>query len=251
MTKLTVTPPQTVQLHALAKRHAAARGVGMQLLGLIGGQAENLLERLPDPVKLGLEGATTKALEGAMEAAAVSRKGRIGDPSDWLTRAITIGTGAAGGFGGLPSALAELPVTTTILLRAIQGIASEHGIDPHTPMGKAACLQVFAAAGPLDEDDGTDLSFLAMRMTLTGGALNGVIARVAPHLSVVLGQKLAAQAVPVLGAAAGAATNYVFTSYYQDMARVHFGLMQIAQETGRPIEDVVAEFRQIVQLPRP
>ena len=35
--------------------------------------------------------------------------------------------GAAGGAGGLPTALAELPVTTTLLLRVIQGVAVEHG----------------------------------------------------------------------------------------------------------------------------
>lgn len=251
MNDIVPTDFPTERLRALAQRHQKARGVGMQLIGLLGGQAENLLERLPDPVKGGLEEATKRALEGAMDLASASRKGRVPDTSDWLTRAITLGTGAVGGFGGLPSALAELPLTTTILLRAIQGIAQEHGIDPHTPEGRAACLQVFAAAGPMEADDGTDLSFLALRVTLSGGAVSKVIAAVAPRLSVVLGQKLAAQAVPVLGAAAGAATNYVFTSYYQDMARVQFGLMALAKDTGRTMDSLVAELRtEIAALPR-
>ena len=43
---------------------------------------------------------------------------------------------------------------------------------------------------------------------------------VAPRLSVVLGQKLAAQSVPVLGAIAGGGTNYVYTRYYQQIAPV-------------------------------
>ena len=46
----------------------------------------------------------------------------------------------------------------------------------------------------------------------------------------VLGQKLAAQSVPVLGAVAGAATNYAYTSYYQEMAHVHFRLRRLAIE---------------------
>ena len=58
--------------------------------------------------------------------------------------------------------------------------------------------------------------------------MQAVIAKIAPQLAVVLGQKLAAQAVPVLGAVAGAATNYAYTSYYQDMAHVHFGLRKLA-----------------------
>lgn len=238
------------RLEGLAARHRNARGVGMQLVGLLGTQAENLLERLPMPVKTGLEAATARALESAMTLASASRTERLPDTSDWLTRAITLGTGAVGGLGGLPSALAELPVTTTVLLRAIQGIAVEHGIDPQSPEGRAACLQVFAAAGPLESDDGTDLSFLTLRLTLTGGAVSKAIAAVAPRLSAVLGQKLATQSVPLLGAAAGAATNYVFTSYYQDMARVQFGLMQLSRETGRPMEALVEDLRKHLSTPK-
>ena len=61
--------------------------------------------------------------------------------------------GAAGGFGGLPSALAEVPVTATVLMRAIQGIAEEHGFDPASEEVRMACLEVFAAAGPLAAED--------------------------------------------------------------------------------------------------
>lgn len=250
MTDLVPMDQTQARLQSLAARHRNARGVGMQLVGLLGTQAENLLERLPKPVRTGLEAATARALESAMDIASASRTERLPDTSDWLTRAITLGTGAVGGLGGLPSALAELPVTTTILLRAIQGIAREHGIDPQSPEGRAACLQVFAAAGPMEDDDGTDLSFLTLRLTLSGGAVSKAIAAVAPRLSAVLGQKLATQSVPLLGAAAGAATNYVFTSYYQDMARVQFGLMQLSRETGRPMEVLVEDLRRLLQMPK-
>lgn len=237
--------PQMIddRLAALSLRLHSASGPAMQLLTVLGGQAEGLIARLPDPARQGLEAATVKALETAFEAASLSRRGRMPDTGDWLTRALTVGSGAVGGFGGVTSSLAELPITTTVLLRAIQGIAAEHGLDPDTPEGRAACLQVFAAAGPLEGDDGTDLSFVTLRLTVTGATLHGIIARVAPQLSVALGQKLAAQTVPVLGAAAGAATNYIFTSYYQEMARVQFGLMQLARETGTPLEVLTDRLR--------
>jgi hypothetical protein len=223
------------ELDRMAETMRRADGAGLQVLSLIGNQAEGLLDMLPGPVKAGLEKATVSALEQSFDLAARSR-GRVADSSDWLTRAITIGTGAAGGFGGLASALAELPVTTTIILRGIQSIADEHGFDPARPEVRAACLRVFAAAGPLDDDDNIDLSFLTMRLTVTGSAIHGLIAKVAPRLAVPLGQKLAAQAVPVIGAAAGAATNYVYTTYYQDMARVQFGLMRLSEQTGESVE---------------
>ena len=67
--------------------------------------------------------------------------------------------------------MAELPVTTTVLLRAIQGIAFDHGFDPADRRVRLQCDQVFAAAGPMARDDGADLAFLSARITLTGAAL--------------------------------------------------------------------------------
>lgn len=231
------------ELDRLSLKLRNASGVGMQVLSLLGSQADGLLDMLPTSVRSGLEKATAAALEQSFNAAAASRGGRLGDGSDWLTRAITIGTGAAGGFGGLPSAMAELPVTTTIILRAIQSIADEHGFDPAKPEVRAACLRVFAAAGPLDGDDDLDLSFLTLRMTVTGASIKSLISKIAPRLAIPLGQKLAAQSVPVLGAAAGAATNYAFTSYYQDVARVQFGLLRLAEQTGESPESLTADLK--------
>jgi hypothetical protein len=236
------------ELDALAKRYRAAGGVGIQLLNLIGGQAENLLEKLPAPVRDGLGNQTERALRAALKAAQGSRQ-RVPDQPGWLNRAVTTAMGAAGGFGGLPSALAELPVTTTVLLRAIQGIAAEHGFDPEEEGVQFDCIQVFATAGPLEEDDGSDLAFLSTRVLVTGSAVQALIARVSPRLAVVLGQKLAAQTVPVLGAVAGAATNYAYTSYYQQMAHVHFGLRRLAITADRDQDELIDALRGRVQRP--
>ena len=226
----------------LARRHKAAGGVGLQVLNMIGGRAENLLERLPEQVKIGLEDATERALTVALHAAKQSRRA-VPDQKGWLNTAMTTAMGAVGGAGGLPTALAELPITTTVLLRAIQGIAAEYGFDPNDPDVLADCLTVFASAGPLENDDGTNTAFLATRITLTGTAVHGIVKSVAPRLATVLGQKLAAQTVPILGAAAGAATNYAYTSYYQEMAHVHFGLRRLARETGSSETLLVEELK--------
>ena len=244
--KETVFPPldRDQELARLAGVMKGAQGAGFQVLNLVGAQAEGLLDMLPGGARARLEKATVSALEYAFDAAKASRGGRIPDGADWLTRAVTLGTGAAGGFGGIGTALAELPVTTTVILRAIQGIADEHGFDPEKPDVRAACLSVFAATGPLEDGDGTqDLSFLTMRLTMTGKSLSGLIAGVAPKLALPLGQKVAAQAVPVIGAAAGAAINYVFTAYYQDMARVQFGLMRLSEQTGESVESLAHMLR--------
>lgn len=230
------------QVDALARRYQRASGGAVDLLNIIGGRAEGLLDRLPTAAQSGLQGATRRALEQAMKMAHSSRD-VVPDQKGWLNTVVGTAMGAAGGVGGLPTALAELPVTTTLLLRIIQGVAVEHGFDPSSESVQFDCIEVFAAAGPLADDDGADLGFLSARVTLTGPALQGIITRVAPRLATVLGQKLAAQTVPVLGAVAGAATNYAYTTYYQEMAHVHFGLRKLSIDADVPIEELVARLR--------
>ncbi len=244
----TALVPQPVEprIADLARRYRSAGGMGMALLNVAGGQAENLLERLPDRVKERLEGVTARALEASSNLAAGSR-GVMRDQKSWFNTALTTAMGAAGGVGGLPSALAEIPVTTTVLLRAIQGIAAEHGFDPDDPEIRRECLAVFGSAGPMARDDGADMAFLSARVTLTGATLHGLIAKIAPRFATVLGQKLAAQAVPILGAAAGAATNFAYTSYYQEMARVHFGLLQLARDSGEDRETLILALQTEIQ----
>jgi hypothetical protein len=236
----TLTPVYTdAELDRLAARYRNAAGLGVQLLTMIGGKAEQLLDRLPPAVRDKLETATEQALKLAMRAANTSRKA-VPDQTPWMNTAVSTAMGAAGGFGGLPSALIELPATTTVLLRIIQGVAAEHGFDPSAESVQFDCIRVFAAAGPLAEDDGADLGFVTLRLTLTGGAMQRLIATVAPRLAIVLGQKLATQTIPVLGAVAGATTNYVYSGYYREIAHVHFGLRRLAIEADLPPEELTA-----------
>lgn len=222
-----------MELDLLAARYRAAGGVGIEVLNMLGGQAEALLDKLPAAVQAGLGGATEKALRHAMKAAHGSRR-LVGDQSGWLNNTVAAALGAVGGAGGMPTALAELPVTTTVLLRAIQGVAVKHGFDPALETVQFDCIQVFSAAGPMTSDDGADLAFVSARLAVSGAAMQALVARVAPKLATVLGQKLAAQAVPIVGAVAGAATNYAYTSYYQEIAHVHFGLRKLAIDTDTP-----------------
>lgn len=250
MNEIVLTTPIDVEeeLLRLAKRYKSAGGLGIQILNLLGTRAESLLDRLPDQVSQQLNTATRMALQQALAAASKSRAW-VPDQSEWLNTTVSSAMGAAGGFGGLPTALAELPVTTTLLLRVIEGVAVDHGFDPTTDSVRFDCVQVFSSAGPLEHDDGSDLAFLSARLAFTGTAMQAIVARVAPRLSVVLGQKLAAQTVPVLGAVAGAATNYAYTSYYTDMAHVHFGVRRLAIAADLPQDQIIEQLRvRVLQL---
>lgn len=217
----------------LAKRQAKARGVFMQIVSFAGGQVEDGLSLLPDGVRGRVEGAAQTALSRSYSAASATRgKGRFtrrldGDRAHQVLASVS---GALGGVGGLPTALAELPFATTVIFRAIQGVASAHGEDPDDPMIRAECLRVFGFGGPGKEDDGVDTSFIGSRLTLTGPAVQKLISTIAPKFAAVLGQKLAAKSVPLLGAIAGSAMNFSFTRYYTEIAQVHFGLRALTLE---------------------
>jgi hypothetical protein len=245
-----VRPPEDVdaELDRLAARYRAAAGPGIRVLNLVGGQAESLLDRLPAQVRAGLGGATADALKLALRAAEASRSA-VPTTRPWMSRAVTTSLGAVGGAGGLPTALAELPLTTTLLLREIQQAAVDHGFDPREESVRFDCLSVFGEAGPLDKDDGAETGFLSLRLALTGGALHRVIAAVAPRLGVSLGQKLAAQSVPVLGMVAGATVNYTYTRYYGEVAHVHFGLRRLAIDADQPFDQITRKLIEKMENP--
>lgn len=228
-----LAPDTIAEIAALAARQRRANGVLMRGIAFIGGQVEDGLKLLPPAARAQLDGIARSALRQSYDLASKSRTGvgrNIG--SDRVHRMIGTFSGAAGGFGGLPTALAELPVATTVIFRAVHHVATEHGEDPDAEETRMQCLAVFGAGGPGTLDDGVDTAFIGARLSLTGVAVNGLISRIAPKFAAVLSQKLAAQTVPILGAAAGAGTNYAFVDYYVALAHVHFGLRRLARTHG-------------------
>ena len=246
-----LTDAARAQIQALALRQFKASGVLMQVVSFLGGQVEDGLKLLPDKTRAKLDAAATRGLRASYDAAGRSMGG-MGRfiATDRAHKALASVSGALGGLGGLPTVLAELPLATTVIFRAVQRIAAEHGEDPLSVETRAQCLHVFGKGGPDDSDDGIDTSFIGARIGLSGAAINKLISKVAPKFATVLGQKLASQTVPILGAAAGAGTNYTFVSYYTDMAHVHFGLRALAKIHGA---DAVADafHADLTKLKRP
>ena len=187
-----------------------------------------------------MNAVTVSALSRAMDMAAVGSRAPDFGPRGPVAAAMA--SGAAGGVGGIVTALAELPVTITIILHAIRQAAVAHGFNPDTLAIRAECLAVFGAGSPLGGDDGINTSFLGTRLAVTGPALQALIAKVAPRLAVALGPKLVAQSVPVLGAIAGAGLNAAYITYYREIADIRFGLLRLAERHG--VAAVMVAFEQ-------
>ncbi len=221
------------EIAALAAKQKRANGVLMSAINFVGGQVDDMLKLLPGGTRAQVDELARAALRQSFDVAHKSRSGvgqNIG--SDRVHKILGTLSGALGGFGGLPTAIAELPVSTTMIFRAVHHVAVSYGEDPDAEETRLACLAVFGAGGPGTGDDSLDTAFIGARLSITGAAVNGLIARVAPRFAAVISQKLATQAVPVLGAAAGAGTNYAFIDYYVAMAHVHFGLRKLARTYG-------------------
>ncbi|MEO8245149.1 MAG: EcsC family protein [bacterium] len=223
-------PDLDVELAGLAHAYGRANGPLLRIVNRLGGGIEAQLAKLPDAVRTELERVVQAALLRAHGVAAVGRLAPDLGPRGATFAAMA--TGAAGGAAGLAGSLVELPVTITVILHAIRREAQAAGYDPDREAIRLACLEVFAAGSPLRGDDGVNTAFLSARMAVSGGTIQRVLAVVVPRLTMVLGEKLALQAVPVVGAVTGAALNAMFLNYYREVARIRFRLMRLSEVHG-------------------
>jgi hypothetical protein len=136
------------------------------------------------------------------------------------------------------------------MLRSIGDIARAEGEDLRDPATALSCLQVFALGGLKDEADAANSGYFAVRGLLAksvaeaarfivdrgvvaegGPVLVRLIAQIASRFGVVVTQKLAAQAVPI----GGAALNYVFINHFQEIARAHFTVRRLERRYGKDV----------------
>ena len=176
---------------------------------------------------------------------------RLATP-EFAHRALAAASGAIGGALGLATLAIELPVSTTIMLRAIADIARREGEDLADPEAALACVQVFALGGGRGAPSLADSGYFAVRGALartmteatrvlvqrgladeTTPALLRFAAQVAARFGVVVSQKAAAQAVPIVGALGGAAINAAFLDHFQTVASGHFTVRRLERVYGR------------------
>lgn len=226
----------------LAQAYRRANGPLMRLLNRFGNSLEKQMALLPPGVQPQLDRAVVVALTAAHGVAGLAEDGP--DLGRTGGMAAALATGAAGGAGGFATSLIEMPVTITVFLHAIRREAIAAGYDPHESGIRAACLEVFASGSPLARDDGVNTAFLSARMTFSAPAIQKLIATVAPRLAAAMGQKLALQALPVIGALTGAALNAAYLNYYRELARIRFALMRLTETHSG--EAVVAAFSRAV-----
>ena len=254
-------PPEALDDLENAVEVLEYRGMLRQLSDALGAKFERAVDFLPDIAQGKVEEVTTASLKAALDVA-VKTMDKKSEAASWdLSHKLAgAAVGMVGGAFGLPSALIELPLSTTVMLRSVADIARANGEDLTKLETRLECLNVFALGGgvPEDgaelEDDGYDSAYFATRVLLAqeigataqaiaargladdaGGPVVKFLAKIAARYGVTVSEKMAAMAVPILGAAAGAAINVAFTSHFQSVARAHFSIRRLERAHGKAL----------------
>ena len=239
-----------------------------RLANLAGTPIELFSHALPIGASRAISAATTKGLQAALRVAVLTTQKRTEKRSIALHRVLATASGAAGGAFGIAGISIELPISTVIMLRSIVDIARGESENLSDPESALSCIQVFALGGRATTNDAAEAGyfavrglfakslaeaarFIAERGVVEEGApvLVRLLTQVASRFGVVVTQKIAAQAIPVIGALGGGAVNYAFVCHFQDVARGHFTVRRLERSYGKEL--IRKEYERLVRENRP
>ena len=232
-------------------------------------------DRVENAVGRALRTAMTLAVRtipgGDTEIRLDSNINEVGATTDFWHKVSVAVSGTAGGFFGFIGLPVELPVTTTIMFRSIAAIAKDFNENLADEEVRMQCLSVFSFGGPGKNDDEMSSAYLSARVALeetislaakavagktaaqiakmieqgTAPAVVSLIAKIAARFNLTVTEKVVAQTLPVLGAAAGGTINVAFMDHFNRVARYHFGIRSLERKYGKDF--VQSIFRQAVQ----
>jgi hypothetical protein len=216
-----------------------------------GAPVNRVLSLLPKQADKGLTKVVEVAMLRCLKTAIQTLDGKSErKPATMLSLGAVGLTGGLSGFVGLAALPVELPVTTMLMLRSIADIARANGEDLGQLEPRLACLQVFALGGRGERVAG-GIGYYAARtllmratgratahllergaLELTGPAMSNLLAELVSRFSIVLTDRVAAGAVPVIGAVGGATINVIFMKHFQQVARGHFAVRRLERRYG-------------------
>jgi hypothetical protein len=229
-------------------------GLAARLSAMLGSPIERGMAMLPQrfqsTVHKASEAAMMKALDVAVKSISDSPS-KSKSSADRAHKVAAAASGAVGGAFGLLALSVELPVSTTIMLRSIADIAKSEGENIQHIETRLACLTVFALGGKSESDNAAESGYFAARVAMASAvseatkylaekgmskagapALVRLVSLIASRFGIVVSEKAAAQAVPIIGAASGALINTLFIEHFQNMARGHFIVRRLEKIHG-------------------
>lgn len=229
-------------------------GLAARLSSMLGSPLERGMAMLPARFQSTVHKASEAAMMKALDVAVKSMGAETGKASlskDRAHKFAAATSGAVGGAFGLFALSIELPVSTTIMLRSIADIAKSEGENVQHIETRLACLTVFALGGRAANDNAAESGYFAARVAMASAvseaakylaekgmskagapALVRLVSLIASRFGIVVSEKAAAQAIPIIGAASGALINTLFIEHFQNMARGHFIVRRLEKTYG-------------------
>jgi EcsC protein family len=249
----TLSPEDAAAL-ARAVDQLEHKSFATRLSNALGHEIERVGRMVPPNIANIVDRAGESAMRMAFNTALRTLKRRGSTDQRTAHKAVATLSGTVGGAFGLAALPVELPFSTMVMLRSIAAIARSSGEDLSQPEAALACLQVFALGTGKENQLALESSYFSVRSVLAksvseaarfmvkrGLADEGapvivrLMSQIATRFGVVVSQKVAAQAVPVIGAAGGAAVNYAFINHFQSIAEGHFTVRRLERIYGPQI----------------
>jgi hypothetical protein len=238
---------------ALARAHSQleSRSFALQLAEAAGQPVHRVLGMMPKMASNALHLAVQAAMLNCLKLAISSiEPGGRRPPAGNLASLVAGLSGGVSGFFGFAALPFELPITTTLMLRTIAETARHNGEDLKKLEARLACLEVFAlGAGKTAKR--LDLGYYASRALLSRLAdeaaallvergvasvsaplVNRLLAEIVSRFGIVVSERAAASALPVIGAVGGATVNVVFMNHFQRIAQGHFTIRRLERHYG-------------------
>lgn len=233
-----------------AKQVLENPSLAAKITNVIGSPIEKGMDLLPDKWSEAVNDATKKALDTALDVALLTLDKDYGGQAQNIWHKVVVGvSGGVGGAVGILGLIVELPISTGIMLRSIADIARGQGEQLNLPEVKLACIEVFALGGRTSKDDASESGYFAVRAALAKAvseavefiaergiaregapALVRLVSQLAERFGITVSEKVAAQAIPAIGAVGGALINLLFIDHFQDMARGHFSVRRLERK---------------------
>lgn len=234
-------------------KHLEHPNLVARLTALAGDPIEHGFKLLPTDAHSKIQKAVDYSMQKTLTAAVSSLKlKKVSRNRNRHYQMLSSGVGAVGGYFGLPALLLELPVSTALMMRSISEIAIQEGECIESLETRMACLQVFAfGSNRAESDDAADTGYYGVRIAMALSIRNSIqhlsqygysqasaplltklSQQIAARFGVLVSEKAAAQMLPVVGAAGGAAVNLLFMQHFQTMAKAHFTVRRLERKYG-------------------
>ena len=140
----TLTPSELQTLRQ-AILHLEDQSFASQLADYAGRPIDRVMRLMPKAASRRLYTAVETAILNCLNVAITSIEPQSKALPEWRASTLLAGlSGGVSGFFGFVALPIELPLTTTLMLRTIAGIAREEGEDMAALEPRLACLEVFA-----------------------------------------------------------------------------------------------------------